>query len=146
MRTVVAHHIQNAAKGRFTCAQEAELANSQRPDLWLQHHEVCIPIPVELKLLDKSRSGPDLCERLENQLIGDYLRENQADFGVFLLIWQGENQSDKNWVINGVKVNLSELENALTQHWLSISPKYPKIKDVKIIVIDLSLREIRSAE
>ncbi len=25
-------------------------------------------------------------------------------------------------------------------------PKYPKIKDVKIIVIDLSLREIRSAE
>ncbi|EMO7852081.1 hypothetical protein WDR87_003580 [Klebsiella quasipneumoniae] len=146
MRTVVAHHIQNAAKGRFTCAQEAELANSQRPDLWLQHHEVCIPIPVELKLLDKSWSGPDLCERLENQLIGDYLRENQADFGVFLLIWQGENQSDKNWVINGVKVNLSELENALTQHWLSISPKYPKIKDVKIIVIDLSLREIRSAE
>lgn len=146
MRTVVAHHIQNAAKGRFTCAQEAELANSQRPDLWLQHHDVCVPIPVELKLLDKSWSGPDLCERLENQLIGDYLRENQADFGVFLLIWQGKDQSDKNWVINGVKVNLTELENALTQHWLSISPKYPKIKDVKIIVIDLSLRERRSAE
>ena len=146
MRTVVAHHIQNAAKGRFTCAQEAELANSQRPDLWLQHHDVCIPIPVELKLLDKSWSGPDLCERLENQLIGDYLRQNQADFGVFLLIWQGKDQSDKNWVINGVKVNLTELENALTQHWLSISPKYPKIKDVKIIVIDLSLRERRSAE
>lgn len=146
MRTVVAHHIQNAAKGRFTCAQEAELANSQRPDLWLQHHDVCVPIPVELKLLDKSWSGSDLCERLENQLIGDYLRENQADFGVFLLIWQGKDQSDKNWIINGEQVNLTELENALTQHWLSISPKYPKIKDVKIIVIDLSLRERRSAE
>ena len=79
-------------------------------------------------------------------MIGDYLRENQADFGVFLLIWQGKDQTVKNWIINGAKVNINELENALTQHWLSISPNYPKIKDVRIIVIDLSIRERRSAE
>lgn len=146
MRNVVAHHIKTTAKGRLTCAQEAELANSQRPDLWLQHQNVGVPIPVELKLLDKSWSGSDLCERLENQLVGDYLRENQADFGVFLLIWQGKVQTVKNWIINGAKVNINELENALTQHWLTISPNYPKIKDVRIIVIDLSIRERRSAE
>ncbi|MDY4386418.1 NACHT domain-containing protein [Pectobacterium aroidearum] len=146
MRNVVAHHVQNAAKGRFTCAQEAELANSQRPDIWLQHSAISVPIPVELKLLDKSWSGPSLCERLENQLVGDYLRENEANFGVFLLVWQGKNASDKSWVIDGKKTNLDELENALTYHWLSISNKYPMVNDIKIIVIDLSVRERRSAE
>lgn len=145
MRNVVAHHIQTLAKGRFTCAQEAELANSQRPDLWLQHSAVSVPIPVEMKLLDKSWSGPSLCERLENQLVGDYLRENEASFGVFLLVWQGKDSSEKSWVIEGKKTNLDELENALTHYWISISNKYPKVRNIKVIVIDLSVRERRSA-
>ncbi|WP_145517474.1 NACHT domain-containing protein [Yersinia mollaretii] len=140
MRNVVAHHIQNAAKGTFTCAQEAELANHQRPDIWLQHPSVNVPVPVELKLLDKFWSGPDICERLRNQLIGDYLREDEADFGIFLLIWQGKDRSQKRWVIDGEKTDISKLSNALTRYWLSISNQYPKVKDVKIIVIDLSLR------
>lgn len=146
MRNVVAHHIQSAAKGRFICAQEAELANSQRPDILLQHSAISVPIPIELKLLDKSWSGPSLCERLENQLVGDYLRENEANFGVFLLIWQGKDALDKSWVINDKKTKLDKLENALTHHWLSISNKYPMVNDIKVIVIDLSVRERRSDE
>ncbi|MBO2029677.1 hypothetical protein J4734_26580 [Klebsiella pneumoniae] len=83
--------------------------------------------------MDKSRSGPDLCEPFGKSVIGDYYVKIKPISVCFYSFGRGENQSDKNWVINGVKVNLSELENALTQHWLSISPKYPKIKDVKII-------------
>lgn len=146
MRNVVAYHIEDAAKGAFTCAQEAELANHQRPDIWLQHSSVSVPVPVELKLLDKSWSGPDICERLRNQLVGDYLRENDADFGIFLLVWQGKDGAQKRWEIDGERTNVSELENALTRHWLSISNQYPKVKDIKIIVIDLSLRAERSSD
>lgn len=146
MRNVVAHHIQNTAKGAFTCAQEAELANNQKPDIWLQHPSVIVPVPVELKLLDKSWSGPNICERLRNQLIGDYLRADGADFGIFLLVWQGKDGAQKRWVIDGKKTDISELSSALTNHWLSISHQYPKVKDLKIIVIDLSLRAERSLD
>lgn len=90
MRKIIAHWINEHAQGRYTCAQENPLANNQRPDIWLQHPKVVSPVPIELKLLDKGWSGPDLCERLRNQLAGDYLREVTAGCGVFLLVWQGK--------------------------------------------------------
>lgn len=146
MRNIIADHIENVAKGAFTCAQEAELANHQRPDIWLQHPSVSVPVPIELKLLDKSWSGPDICERLRNQLVGDYLREDGADFGIFLLVWQGKDGTQKRWEIDGERVNTRKLEDALTRYWLSISNKYPKVNDIKIIVIDLSLRSEISSD
>lgn len=146
MRNIVVSHIMDAAKNAFTCSQESELANKQRPDIWLQHPTVSVPVPIELKLLEKNWSGPKICERLRNQLVGDYLRENNADFGIFLLIWQGMDGKQKTWMINGKMTRISELENALTMYWLSISNRYPKISDIKIIVIDLSLREKKSSD
>ena len=143
MRKVVAHWINEHAGGRYTCAQENPLANDQRPDIWLQHPQVTSPVPIELKLLDKSWSGPDLCERLRNQLAGDYLREAAAGCGVFLLVWKGS-QPGRRWEIEGVRVDVSELDLALTNYWVSIAHQFPNVSAIDIIVIDLTLRANKS--
>lgn len=145
MRQVVAHRLSDYANGRYTCAQENPLANEQRPDIWLQHHRVASPVPIELKLLDKGWSGPKLCERLRNQLAGDYLREETAGCGIFLLIWQGK-QPGRRWQIEGERVGVSGLQSALKDYWRKISYQFSNVLDINVIVVDLTLREEKSSK
>lgn len=144
MRKIIAHWLNEKAHGRYTCAEEANLANNQRPDIWFQHPSIKSPVPIELKLLDKGWTGPDLCERLRNQLAGDYLREDTAGCGIFLLVWQGK-EPGKCWGIEGKRTNVSELKKALEEYWLRISDQFPNVSSIEIIVIDLTLRAERSA-
>jgi len=143
MRKVLANWINEHARGSYTCAQENPLANDQRPDIWLQHSQVTSPVPIELKLLDKGWSGPKLCERLHNQLAGDYLREETAGCGIFLLVWQGR-QSGRRWQIEGKRVDVSELQHALTSYWKTVSHLFVNVSSIEVIVIDLALRESKS--
>ncbi|WP_148039073.1 hypothetical protein [Marinomonas hwangdonensis] len=140
MRTLIAGWLNQNSHGQYTTAQEPELANGQRMDIWLHNTSVQSPVPVELKLLDKSWSGPKLCERLRNQLAGDYLREESAGCGVFLLVSQNT-EPTKRWDINGKRVNLSELAGALKNYWQGLSHNYSGVEDLEIIVIDLLERK-----
>jgi hypothetical protein len=139
MRTLIAGQLNQGQHLKYTIAEEAEIANAQRPDLWVQCPSVCSPVPIELKLLEKW-TGPQLCERLRNQLVRDYLREESARFGVMLLVWRGFSQDQKRWEINGSLVELNDLASALKLYWNSISSEYPDVDDLAVIAIDLTLR------
>jgi hypothetical protein len=140
VRNLFSGQLNKMALGRYNCIQENELANTQRPDLWMTSIHVKSPVPIELKVLDKGWSGSKLCERLRNQLAGDYLREEEARCGVFLLVWLG--QTDRSfWEIENKRVKLPELQSALTQYWNSIASGYTGISKLEILVIDLTIRE-----
>jgi hypothetical protein len=143
MRTLIAGWLNQHCHDLYTTAQEPELANSQRMDIWLQNADVQSPVPIELKLLDKGWTGPALCERLSNQLAGDYLREESAGCGVMLLVWQGKNPK-REWMINQHRIRLVELANALKSYWNEISANFPGVKTIEVMVIDLTLREYAS--
>ena len=140
MRRLIAGWLNQHCRDQYTTAQEPELANSQRMDIWLQNACVQSPVPIELKLLDKGWSGPKLCERLRNQLAGDYLREESAGCGVMLLVWQGKNP-ERRWMINQRRIRLVELANALKGYWNEISANFPGVETIEVMIIDLSLRE-----
>ena len=129
----------------FTVAEEPELANRQRMDIRLQNQSVPSPVPIELKLLDKDWTGPRLCERLCNQLVGDYMREATGGCGVMLLVWQG-NRPDRRWKIDGRMVCLEDLRDALKGYWDTICNLFPDVEAVEVVLIDLSLRGKRTAE
>jgi hypothetical protein len=138
MRNLIAGWLNQTCHGRYTIAQEAELANAQRTDILVQSPIVASPVPIELKLLEKW-TGPKLCERLRDQLAGDYLREVTAGCGVYLLVWRGV-MGLRRWRINGSPVELSELAEALKLYWHSIAANYPGVDDIEVIVIDLGAR------
>lgn len=144
MRNLIAGQINQNAAGVFRCAQENQLPNSQRPDIWLASNQVQSPVPIELKLLDKGWSGPKLCERLRNQLIGDYLREDGAECGIMLLVWQGR-VAQKRWKIGGKFVGLSELSEALQAYWTSIAKNFPGVFAIKAVVVDLTVRDSKAS-
>jgi hypothetical protein len=139
MGNLIASTLNRSSHGRYTIAQEPELANTQRPDIWAQSLSVNSPVPIELKLLE-NWTGPQLCERLRNQLVGDYLREPSARFGVMLLMWRGTDQTQRRWEINGSRVELKELARALKHYWNIIADEYPDVDDIAVIVIDLTIR------
>ncbi|MCO7197594.1 hypothetical protein [Pseudoalteromonas sp. OANN1] len=142
VRNLVTGWLNQNCRDQYTTAQEPELTNGQRMDIWLNSNYVNAPVPIELKLLDKSWSGNQLCERLRNQLVGDYLRANGASCGVFLLVSANTNKS---WQIDNQSVSLDELRDALMNYWTSISKEYPTVSAIEVIVIDLNRRGAASA-
>lgn len=140
MRNLIAGWLNQQRQDRYITAQEPELANSQRMDIWLQNDNVQSPVPIELKLLDKGWSGPKLCERLRNQLAGDYLREENSGCGVMLLVWKG-GKTEKRWKINNRLVGLNELAGELKNYWVNIADQFNNVEAIDVIVIDLSMRE-----
>ncbi|GAB3047891.1 hypothetical protein GCM10027155_12160 [Acinetobacter apis] len=137
MRNLIARELKQKGIGKFSITQEYELANSQRTDIRLDHFMITSPVPIELKILDKDWTGPKLCERLRNQLVGDYLRETTAGCGIFLLVAQN---ADKKWKIQSKNVGLDGLEEALQNYWYSIAHEWTGIDCIKVIVIDLNKR------
>jgi hypothetical protein len=89
VRTWFASRLRLAARGRYSVPPEEELADATRPDLRIHAPAIDAPVPIELKIADKW-SYSQLVERLHNQLVGQYLRDARSKFGVFLLVWRGE--------------------------------------------------------
>ena len=139
MRSLVASELNRVRGNTYTIAQEAELANRQRSDIWLQNPNVELPIPIELKLLDQGWTGPELCERLQNQLAGDYLRQGYDRCGVLLLVWKGSKRG-RRWRVGGKLVGVEELREEIKKYWAEIANDFPKVAAIEVIVIDLDAR------
>lgn len=138
MRKYIGRELREKAFGRYSIPQEEELADAKKPDLRFHGADFDGPVPAELKLAD-NWSGPELFERLENQLCGDYLRDNRSNRGIFVLVYRGEKAG---WDVPGSdnRVDFAELTTALRDHWRRISPKFSNVDDITVIGIDLTKR------
>ncbi|MCE7553984.1 hypothetical protein [Aliivibrio fischeri] len=137
MRNFIAYILRSKSNGRYSVPQEEEMADAKRPDIRFHGNGFDGPVPVELKLAE-NWTGPQLVERLENQLCGDYLRDNRSNIGIFLLVLR---KKKSGWVLpNGKANNFSELIFMLEQHWKTISSKFVNVRDIQIVGIDLMRR------
>ncbi|ESX45117.1 hypothetical protein NLY43_05600 [Mesorhizobium sp. C416B] len=138
MRKFLGNDLRSKALSRYTVTQEEQLADDKRMDIRFHGIGFDGPVPGELKLADKW-TGPELLERLENQLCGDYLRDNLSNRGLFVLIYRGHRQG---WDIPGTgnRVDFDGLVKALAQRWVEISASFPNVEDVTVIGIDLTAR------
>jgi len=142
MRNFIAYILDSKSNWRYTISQEEEMADAKRPDIRFKSNNGNAVIPVELKLADKNWSGEQLYERLENQLCGDYLRDEHSERGIFLLVHIGKDNKSKKWVLpNRESVNFCDLILRLQSHWeQQLSKKFTNINGIKIIGIDLTKR------
>jgi hypothetical protein len=139
VRNFIGGWCRDRAAGRYTIPQEEELADAKRPDLRFQGAGFDAPVPIELKLTDAGWTGPNLFERLENQLCGDYLRDVRSSRGIFLLVHNG----GKSWwehPAGGRLESFDALLQALRQHWGVLSSRMANVEDIAIIGIDLTKR------
>jgi hypothetical protein len=137
MRNFLAHALREKAHDRYTITQEEEFADGKCPDLRFHGTGFDAPVPAELKLADRW-TGPKLFERLENQLSGDYLRDNRSSRGIFALV---NLSPTKRWQLpSSDHVDFDGLVQALQNYWESIANKHSHVEDIAIIGIDLTKR------
>lgn len=138
MRKFIGRELREKSHGRYSVPQEEEFADAKRADYRFHGSGIDAPVPVELKLADKW-TGPALLERLENQLCGDYLRDDHSRRGIFVLVYRGER---KGWDMPEPvgRVDFGGLVLTLQDHWTRISPRFPKIDEITVIGIDLTRR------
>jgi len=137
MRNFLARELREKALRRYTITQEEEFADGKCPDLRFHGDGFDEPVPAELKLADRW-TGPKLFERLENQLSGDYLRDNRSSRGIFVLV---NLSSTKHWQLpSRNRVDFDGLVQALQNYWKSIANKHSHVEDIAIVGIDLTKR------
>src|SRR5690606_25486708 len=114
VRKYMGNVLRDKAQERYSIPQEEQMPDATKPDLRFHGVGFDAPVPVELKVADAGWSGVKLFERLENRLCGDYLRDTRSNRGLFVLAYQGKQQT---WVLpNGDSVNFQGLVDALQRH------------------------------
>lgn len=140
LRRNIAAYLRLLSAGFYNVASEEELANSQQTDIRLHHPLVDCRVPIEIKIADKW-SAQQLAEQLNEQLIGDYMRESPC--GIFLLLRRGSARfQDKNsWRRPGSRQPLSfqELVEWLERQADELQRSMKGIS-LKVIGIDLARR------
>ncbi|MGI2180378.1 hypothetical protein [Shewanella frigidimarina] len=138
IRKFIGNWCRDRSRGRYSIPQEEELADAKRPDFRWHSSGIDCPVPMELKLADKW-SGPDLFERLEVQLCGQYLRDARSSRGIFLLVYHGNKQHWERPETDD-KLNFENLIHNLQNHWGDISHRFTNIDEIRVIGIDLTKR------
>lgn len=133
--------LREQSRGRHSVPQEEELADGKKPDLRVHLPVINGTIPIEVKIAE-NWTYSKLCERLENQLIGQYMRDANSRFGIFLLIRKGGGKSKWKPADSGA-LDFDRLIPALQNYAIELVKANPDIEEIKVIGVDLQARTHR---
>jgi hypothetical protein len=137
MRRAIANRLRQVAQGKYTTGSEEELADATRSDIRLHNPAVEARIPIEIKIAGQW-SANVLRERLENQLVRQYMKE--AHYGVFLLVNRGANVDRKTWKHSNKTCGFFELVEWLGGQARGLAISY-SIGGLEVVGINLVRRD-----
>lgn len=137
LRNWFVNSLRTEARGKYSVSPEEELADAKRPDIRVHVPAIDAPCVVELKISDNWSFG-DHIERLNNQLVGQYLRDARSRFGVFLLV----RRHKLRWRSNRM-LAFEELVECVQSEADRIVPERPDLDGIKVIGIDLMKRKLK---
>ena len=126
--------LKERSQSRYVVPQEEEIDLQERPDLRLENPKFPGPVSIEVKWAD-NWSVPELLERLENQLVGQYLRAHNSRYGIYFL---GHNGDKDHWMKPGTSNRLAfaEVVDLVRLKALSLLEQNPKVHGLEVVTID----------
>lgn len=121
----------------FSVTQESEVDLGQRPDIRIERPGLHA-IPIEIKLANLGWTVEKLLERLENQLVGQYLRPANIRHGVYVL---GNTEPKRHWKMpgSGKRINFHELVALLHERVKELQlERRAQVDGLEVIGIDFS--------
>jgi len=136
LRIWLARKLQERSRDRYTVPQEEEIDQRERPDLRIEKPGMP-PVSIEIKWADKKWTLPQLLERLENQLVGQYLRDDHSRFGIYLLGYIGRKNT---WdgLDHTSHLSFDQVVAIVTDRARTIVADRRDIEDIAVISIDFS--------
>lgn len=119
---------------RYTIPQEPEIDQQERPDLRLENPKIAGPISIEVKWANRW-TLPQLLERLENQLVGQYLRAHNSRYGIYVLGFIGKKH---HWEepSTGKRLLFADVVGVVKQRAVSLLQSTPKVLGLEVVSID----------
>lgn len=123
------------ANDRYSAPQEVEIDLKERPDILIEHPKIN-PVSIEIKLAERW-TLQELVERLENQLIGQYLRAYNSRCGFFFLGYIDKNRK-QHWEDPITKANLTFVQviERLEVKALELLQKNAKVDRLEVVSIN----------
>lgn len=135
LRIWLASKLQKRSLNRYMVPQEEEIDRRKRPDLRLEKPGVG-PVSIEVKWADKW-TLPELLEGLENQLVGQYLRDDNSRYGIYLLgyihrknNWDGPDKSSSS--------SFDQVVAMIDSRAKAIVAECRNIQDIAVISMDFT--------
>lgn len=124
------------SRNRYTIPQEAEIDGQQRADLRFENPSIRSAVPVEIKWAD-NWTARELLERLENQLVGQYMRAYNIRYGIYLLGYIGRKQQ---WdhPTEERRIGLSELIRLIEERAREIEQCRHAVSEIFVIALDFT--------
>lgn len=124
--------VKERANKRYTIPQEEEIDQEQRPDLRAENQNTD-PVSIELKWAD-NWPLPELLERLENQLLGQYLRAHNSRYGIYVL---GTDGRKKHWKdLNGRNLGFEEIMQIIVRRARELAETRADVAGLCVVGID----------
>lgn len=138
LRNLLHEELQQRAGDWYSVTAESEIDLAQRPDLTVSRPGLN-SLPIEVKLANlKHWPLHKLLERLENQLVGQYLRAEGIRYGVYIL---GNTDPNRRWeeVGSAAKVNFQTLVDRIAERARALeNENRPGIDGITVVGIDFS--------
>lgn len=130
LRSWLARKLIERSRDQYDIIQEEELDRGN-PDLRF-HRTGLGPVSVEIKWAHRW-TADELLERLENQLVGQYMRASNARYGVYLI---GRIGSQQHWRYGGKRLTFDKLMELLESRASELQRTRPEIYGLSVISID----------
>lgn len=135
LRIWLARELQERSRNRYTVPQEEEIDRRERPDLRIERPGIA-PISIEIKWAE-NLTIQELLERLENQLVGQYLRDANSHYGIYLLGYIGRQQFWKD-PINKSRYSFDQVVSIIDERAQAIVAERRDIEDIAVISINFT--------
>ncbi|MEZ5414405.1 MAG: hypothetical protein R3F03_08830 [Opitutaceae bacterium] len=130
LRRMLGRHLHRLSNGQYQVVEEDEVDRAQRPDLRVFRPPLA-PVPIEVKLDDTPLHT--LLERIENQLVGQYLRDERNNHGIFLL---GRVSGQQRWQHGDRWLDFAQVIAVLEERAARITSTHPRPIALRIVTID----------
>jgi hypothetical protein len=130
--------LRESAVGRYTVSEECEVDLVRYPDIRVEKPGLCA-VSIEVKWAD-SWTIAELLERLENQLVGTYLRPHSLRFGIFLLGFIARKRSWEQ--SDGPNLSFHEVVELLQRRATQLCNERPGELGLEVIGMDFTNPEL----
>ena len=139
LRIWIARKLQERSRNRYVVPQEEEIDRRERPDLRIEKPGMA-PVSIEIKWAE-NWTLTELLERLENQLVGQYLRDDNSRFGIYLLAYI-EKKGKKTWddPDNSTRLSFEQIVTVISGRAKEIVAECRSVEDVAVISMDFTDR------
>lgn len=129
----LAKELHEMRRGQYVVGREEEVASKKKTDIRLENARCAGPVTIEVKIAERWDLA-ELERALTVQLVGQYLRDRDSQYGILLLCSSGPRER---WALpDGTVLAFEELTAYLAQRATTIQSETPNVRGLAVVAID----------